>query len=189
MNSSYFYCRNSVVSKINRFAAILLCPVIGICFLLGTAYMLFDAITRPGVTAAAAITTLFFSGLYLAFGIALLVFGKRWYQMESRKIMIDQQGFTIKGFRENRYTWAHVSDIGIIAFAATANRNSYQKEICIFLKPAGQDQLKKLFSDYLYGVFHCDSFILIDYEPLLAESLAEYSGRALVDYQDVQLIL
>ncbi len=109
--------------------------------------------------------------------------------METRYIAIDQYGFTIRDRNNSRYAWEAISSIGIIVYAANASKDIYQTEICIFLEPIGDKDLKKLRDSYLYGAFNLKRFVLLDYEPRLIDELIKCSGLPIRDFQSEQMKL
>lgn len=96
--------------------------------------------------------------------------------METRHIAIDQYGFIIRDRNDRRYAWKAICSIGIIAYAANASKDIYQTEICIFLEPFGDKDLRKLRDSYLYGAFNLKRFVLLDNDPRLIDALTKCSG-------------
>lgn len=89
---------------------------------------------------------------------------------------VDQYGFAIRDRSDRRYAWEAICSIGIIAYAANASKDIYQTEICIFLEPFGDKDLRKLRDSYLYGAFNLKRFVLLDNDPRLIDALTKCSG-------------
>ena len=88
-----------------------------------------------------------------------------------------------------RYDWQEVCEIGKVVYAANANRQNYQTQICFFLKPVDDTTLKKLRDSYLYGINNLDCIILFDYDPFIVEILNELIGPNIHDFRAKQKTL
>ena len=74
-------------------------------------------------------------------------------------------------------------------YAASASRQNYQKVICIFLVEANNQNLKKLYESYRYGVMNQEEFILMDDNDVLLDTLVSRSGIPIVDFYTRQYTL
>ena len=188
METKFIQCRTSRVSKVGRFAALFLYPLGAVLLLITAVVLAVEAVQGGQWMASKIILTLLIEIYALVFSLLLLKFSVRCYRMENCRIAMDHSGFTVKGRKNRRYEWNKIGGIGIIAFGANAGRDIYQKEICIFLEPVEKEHLKKLSRSYIFGAYHPDRFILLDYEPGLADTVAKYSGLSVVDHRGEQQV-
>lgn len=183
----FFYCQTSFSSRLNRYAAMYLYPPVGFFLLLCVIYMVVGIASiadRSGGQIALFIYGITLSGLasYLMFKL-----GAKTYRLERRQIAFDQHGFIVRDHEDRQYKWNQISGIGIVIFAATASRQRYRTQICIFLKPVTDKSLRKLRNSYVYGAIHLDQFVLMEYTPFLADRLAHCCGLSIDDYRSLQL--
>lgn len=180
-------CRVSTISKIGRFAALCFYPFIGVGLIFVTFLLAIEVLASDNHTAGQLVLYILTTITTILLSIWLFTMSKNCYQMESRHISIDTYGFAMRKRVSNQYTWEMVESIGVIAYAADANKELFQTEICIFLTPANDVALRKLRDSYLYGAFNMDKYVLLDYDPILHKELEECSGLSVEDLRSHQL--
>lgn len=119
----------------------------------------------------------------------LLLLGHKSYLMETRRISMDTDGFTVKGKREKRYRWCEIGGIGIVMYGASASRTFYDTQICIFLGPISKDGLKRLRDSYIYGVFSQNQYVLLDADEMILNLLQNLCHLQIDDFRNQQLKL
>mgnify|MGYP001349997568 CR=1 FL=1 len=72
----------------------------------------------------------------------LFKLSKMCYALESREIAFDQSGLTVRDRTDHLYKWNEIGGIGIIAYAASASRDFYESQICIFLETVDRGILR-----------------------------------------------
>lgn len=188
MQNDYSLCRTSRMSKVGRFAALCFYPLVG-----GTGVLCSLCLVVFGFSSFAADLSEALLGLTIAiavgyFSCRLFRLSFRSYHLETRKIALCETGVAVKDYKERFFRWNEIADIGIVAFGANANRNRYDREICVFLTPVDQISLKRLL-DYSFGANNLDRFVLLDYSPAVAEAITEQSGKQVVDFIPKQIQL
>lgn len=184
----FFPCRMTPISKLGRYAALLLYPSIGVLLLVVPVVIGVELHINRGDAIVQLISLLFaFSAIILS--SFLFIVGRKCYRMETLHIAVDSLGFTIREKVNRQYTWEAVSDIGIIIYAANASKQCYQTQICIFLRPVDNNALEKLCNSYLYGAFNQDKYILIDYSQVMVERIEECSHMTIADFRARQMNL
>lgn len=108
-------------------------------------------------------------------------------QLESREIAFDQSGLTVRDRTDHLYKWNEIGGIGIIAYAASASRDFYESQICIFLETVDPGDIKRLFKSYLFGAANLKKYVLIDLDPSLLDALTRCSNCTILDYRMTQL--
>lgn len=191
MDSSFFPCRTSTISKVGRLVALFFYPFVGI----GVACLLFPLlyeIIREKHTVLQLMVLFLTVVCVISLSAFFLHMSRKCYIMESRYVVFDQYGFEF-GYGKNgtgkRYEWQKVDEIGIIAYAASASKQNYQTQICIFLKPVNDMCLRKLRDSYLYGVFNLNDFVLLDYDLLVIEKLNKCKSPSIHDLRIKQMTL
>lgn len=178
---TYYNCRSSSVSKFGRLTALFLYPCIALILFIGQVIILLDVIShRPSLTEGIMLIAVSCCIVLLLY--SLIKFSYMCYRMESRQIAIDQHGFTLRNRVAKRVSWDNVCCIGKLMYAASASRQNYQKVICIFLVEANNQNLKKLYESYRYGVMNQEKFILMDDDDVLLDTLVSRSGIPIVDF-------
>lgn len=186
MNGQFVPCRTSPLSKLGRLGALFLYPTAGILILLSSLVLFGGLLYTMDMTfiQAAVLLALISGTISLSFYIFKL--GRMCYALESRKIAFDQSGLTVRDRADHLYKWDEIGGIGIIAYAANASRDFYERQICIFLDTVDPDDLKRLFKSYLFGASNLNKFVLIDFDQALLDALAKESGCPVLDYRRAQ---
>lgn len=190
MNQSFYPCRTSPICKVGRFAAMFLYPFAAIVLFLIPVILISGAITaktHSGTEIAVSLIASAFSFLTAAF---MLNMSWKCYRMESRRTAFRQDGFDIQDGRSiMHFTWERIDCIAIIVYAASASRQNYQTQICIFLDTIDNACLRKLRDNYLFGAFNLERFVLLDYELSMIEKLQTKANRDILDLRGKQLAL
>lgn len=182
-----FYCRTSRLSKLNRYVALSLYPISGFFLLFCATRLIVEILVNLELLALHVVISILVTIFSILASYIMFTLSVKIYLFEKRQIALGQHGFLVGVHKNRQYTWNQTSNVGIIAFAATASRQSYQTQICIFLKHPNQADLKKLRDSYLYGVLHSQEFVLMEYSPCLAERIANLWGSSITDYRSLQL--
>lgn len=182
----YVPCRTSVDSRFGRCAALILYPTVALFLLAALTLATISTFQRSKVHAVDYLWLLITGILAVSILALLLRISVCCYRMESKEIAISKDGFAIKGQPDKQYIWPQIHGVGIIAFAANASGQRYQKQICIFLHPIDDSSLKKLYRSYLYGAFHEKYFILMDYNASTVAILADECMQIVADYRSKQ---
>lgn len=180
-------CRTSVTSKVNRYAAVSLFAFVGFILLFCGLFLVGSLLGSSSQPAMRVIVTILCIVLAFFASYDLFRISAKVYRFEKRKIALDQRGIIIKDREDRQCLWDQISGVGIIAFAATANRKNYDAQICIFFEPIDQRDLKKLRDSYLYGARNLNKFVLMDYGPALADTIGQYSSLSIQDFRQEQL--
>lgn len=187
MNTQYTPCRTSIDSHIGRIAALILYPATALLIFAAFTLVVMSTFHSPEVLGLDYIW-LFITGiLAISIVIFLLWVSIRCYRMESKAIAFSEVGFTIKGHQNKQHVWSKIHGLGVIAFAADASGERYQKQLCIFLRPIDNTALKKLYRSYLYGAFHEKYYILMDYNMSIVATLGDACNQAIIDYRPTQI--
>lgn len=184
---SFFYCRNSLSSRLNRYAAVFFYPFIAFSLLSCTIYLVIESLCNTEQPAKQIFIIAFVVILSLIISCYMIKMCRKIYRLENRAIALTEYGFSIKDGFDKQYAWKQISCVGIIIFSATASKQNYSTQICIFLRDPCRSDLKKLRDSYLYGAFNYDKFILIDYTPTLLDKLTQSYALTIVDYRHEQL--
>lgn len=184
---SFSYCRKSLSNILNRHAAMFLYPSVAFLLLFCVIYLIIEALYNTELHTRQISIIFFVVILSLFILYYMFKMSKMIYRFENRQIALTQYGFIIRDRKDTQYAWEQISCVGIIIFSATASRQRYDTQLCVFFEKPEQADLKKLRDSYLYGAFNLDRFILIDYNPSLANKLTQYCGLSIVDYRSVQL--
>lgn len=189
MNSDFYPCRISAISKLGRFAAQYVYPCIGIILAGIPLVICAEWYINNDYTVVQTVVLLVTVIIAILLSLFLFIMSIKCYRMEVRYISVDSHGFVIREKNDKRYTWEMVEGIRVIAYAATASKDIYQSQICIFLEPVTDNALRKLRDSYLYGVFNRDKYILLDNEPCLFNKLDTCSDIPITDSISKQLKL
>lgn len=178
------------MSKLGRYAALLFYPIVGIAALFCTLFIAIDGMVNKTYSTNIPLVAFLLTEITgVLLSVFLLNMSRKCYRMETRHIEIDQYGFTIRDRNDSRYAWEAIRSIGMIVYAANASKDIYQTEICIFLEPFGDKDLRKLRDSYLYGAFNLNRFVLLDYDSHLIDQLIKCSGLPINDFQSAQMKL
>lgn len=189
MNITFFPCRTSRISKIGRYGTLFFYPSVGILSLVAMFFLVSGGIFRKCYTDRQIIVQLLVVIGTMLISIFLFYMSGKCYRMETRSIAIDSNGFVIRVKTDRRYAWESIGGIAVIAYAANANKDYYQTQICIFLEPIGDTALRKLHNSYLYGAFHCDKYVLMDCDPYTLNMLETCIDWTIPDIRSKQLNL
>lgn len=189
MDLEFVPCRSSFVTKLNKFAAISLYPLAGIVCALLPIPLLYEIVKKECTLPQMMII---FLAIVCSTSVSICLFylTKICYCMESRYIALDQRGFVIKcgkNGHQKRYAWDETYGLGIVIYAATASKQSFQTQVCIFLKPVDNVALKKLRDSYIYGTLHLNQFILLDYTSSIIEKIQNSTSLDIFDYRSGQI--
>lgn len=189
MNSTFFPCRTSTISKWGRYSALFFYPAIGILSLFALFLLGANVNFSAGYTVKQILVLLLTAIETILISFFMFYMSRKCYRMETRYIAIDNYGFVIRERTDRQYTWDSIGGIVVIAYAADAGRHTYQTQICIFLEPISDGALRKLCDSYLYGAFNRDKYILLDYDPLILNKLEMCIGWPIPDIRSKQLNL
>lgn len=189
MNSDFYPCRISAISKLGRFAAQYVYLCIGIMLSIIPFVICAEWYINNDYTTVQAVILLMTIIIAILLSLFLCVMSIKCYRMETRYISVDRYGFVIREKTDKQYVWEMVECIGVIAYAANASKDIYQSQICIFLEPITDTALKKLRDSYLYGAFNRDKYILLDNDPCLFNKLDACTDIPIMDLVSTQLKL
>lgn len=175
MDSSFIPCRSSPMSKLGLYSAVLLYPSVAFALFFVLILIGFESYAENNYTSLQVFILSLTTVVAIVLASFLLVLSRKCYLMETRHISINSYGFIVKGRNESRYAWKEIGGIGVIAYAASASKLNYQKQICISFKPLSDDELRRLRESYLYGVFNQDKYVLLDYEGIIMDRISEHS--------------
>lgn len=189
MDSSFVSCRSSPISKVGLYSAVFFFPVVAFALLFISFYISSELHTAYNHTLLQVLILLLMMTVSIVFALLLFVLSRKCYLMETRKISVNSNGFSIGKRKTMCYSWDEIENISIIIYAANASNEIYQTQICIFMEPLNDNALKRLRNSYLYGVFHQNNYILIDYKGIAADHLLKCSGIHIDDQRSRQMKL
>lgn len=187
MNYQFVRCRTSPLSKLGRLGAIFLYPTAGILFLLSSLVLFGSLFYTKDITFIQMSVILVLVSGTISLSFYLFKLSKMCYALESREIAFDQSGLTVRDRTDHLYKWNEIGGIGIIAYAASASRDFYESQICIFLETVDPGDIKRLFKSYLFGAANLKKYVLIDLDPSLLDALTRCSNCTILDYRMTQL--
>lgn len=176
MNKISIRCRSSVMSKVGFWASVTLYPLVSALLLCCSLFLVFSALIHPEE-----IYLLIFAIPDLAISFLMIAFTVCSYRFETRKIVVDQTGVTVKGKNGRTYDWTNIGGMCIVRVGGNANTLIREDEICIFLTHFKREDINKMYNNYFYIVFHLKDFVLLDYSPTLVDTLSQYSGLEITD--------
>lgn len=181
------YCRQAPARALGRFSALFLFPVVGFVILIAGTYILLTGIISGMTSGVLNVVQLGVSCCSLVFSLLLFCLSIECYSMETRKYEIDANGIRIRDKIEKFYFWHEISEIAIVAYAASASLQNYQTVICCFFRPRTKDFLSKILHSYIYGVMNQDNFVIIDYKPSILDEFSNVYPGIITDYRKKQL--
>lgn len=189
MVSTFFPCRSSLMSKLGLYSAVLVYPFVAVVllfvlFLIGT-----ELYAESSYTSLQVFILLLTMVVAIFLSSFLLVLSRKCYLMETRHISINNYGFVVRGRNKRQHAWKEIGGIAVIAYAASANKLIYQTQICISFEPLSDDELRRLRDSYLYGVFHQNKYVLMDYEGITMDRMLEQSQIRIDDLRSRQMKL
>lgn len=189
MDVTFYRCRRSSKSKLGRYIALLFYPSVAAILSLAAFQLCVDCIKDESSNPMSIIVILLTMVILFCLAGFLLLLGHNSYLMETRRISIDADGFTVKGKIEKRYRWSEIGGIGFIMYASSASRMVYETQICIFLNTISKDGLKRLRDSYIYGAFMQDQYILLDVDEIVLDQLQNQFQLQINDFRNQQLKL
>ena len=189
MESNFLPCRSSPMSKIGLYAAVLLYPAVALALLFVPFLIIAETFSESDYTLWQVFILILASAAAIVLASFLLVLSRKCYLLETRHISVDRNGFSVIGRNKKRYEWNEVGGIGIIAYAASASKEIYQVQICIFFEPPGDDELRRLRDSYLYGVLNQDQYVLMDYEEMAMNRVSKNSDFPIEDLISLERML
>lgn len=186
MNSTFFPCRKTAISKLGRYSAIYCYPVIGILLLIASLFLIIDVADHNYNTLYQLVLLLLAIISSIVLASFLFYMSRKCSIIEERHISISSLGFTIRDKSDRWYAWDSIGTIGIIAYAASASKQNYQTQICIFIEPVNDVVLRKLRDSYLYGAFNHDKLILLDFDQSVLSTLKMCNCTPVLDLRTKQ---
>ncbi len=190
MDSTFIRCRATLRSKMGYYLALIVYPLAILLLSYALVALVVDIVINSKLTVEEGVAFLLFPIFSIIFMIVFFIkLSIRCFRLETRRIAFEKAGFTVRDREDRRYTWDQVSGIGVIAYGASASKEIYQTEICIFLEPITKKDLKKLRDSYLYGAFHPEKFVFLDHTPSALEAVSKCCPFPISDYCDEQIKL
>lgn len=189
MDSMFFPCRSSRISKFGLYSAVIFYPSVAFLLLFALLFIGTDLYSKDDYNTLQVVILLLTMIVAIVLASFLIVLSWKCYLMETRHITLNSYGFVVRGKSERRCAWSEIGSIGIIAYAASASKLNYQTQICIFFEPFSDDELRRLRNSYLYGVFNQDKYVLIDYEGIAKGRFLEEKNIRIDDLRPHQMKL
>lgn len=189
MDSTFYPCRSSLISKVGLFSAVLFYPAVAVALLFVFFFIGVEVHAIKNYTALQLVVLLLTMVVAIVLSSLLFILSRKCYLMERRRISVNNNGFAVTGRDQIRFAWNDIESISVIAYAANASKLIYQVQICISVKPLNDYELRRLRDSYLYGVFNQDKYVLVDYESIAAERLLACSHVRIDDLRSRQMRL
>ncbi|MBO5078639.1 MAG: hypothetical protein J6B67_03020 [Oscillospiraceae bacterium] len=159
------------MSKVGLYSSVIFFPSVALVLFFLLFLLIADVCAKGDFTTLQVfilLLTIIVMIVLVSFFVAL---SRKCYMLETRHISTNRNGFAVRGKHERWHSWKEIGSIAVIAYAADANKDFYQTQMCISFEPISDNELRRLRDSYLYGVFNQDKYILLDYEGIAADRI------------------